>query len=168
MWSSPERVEMAGGPGFEPGLTGPEPVVLPLDDPPEVGNPTYYKINLFESRKLYDHQQLAFRFEGLCPIHQIKKEDKKLRRSVILFLKKAIYRLFLHDSKRLEQTEREALLIIFNFNYLTLLVFNKTNGPFQTRNHPLFSQNPNNFKNTRAGGFAGQRYAHRLGDFAQF
>lgn len=25
---------MAGGPGFEPGLTGPEPVVLPLNDPP--------------------------------------------------------------------------------------------------------------------------------------
>jgi hypothetical protein len=24
---------MAEGPGFEPGLTGPEPVVLPLDDP---------------------------------------------------------------------------------------------------------------------------------------
>ena len=24
---------LAGGPGFEPGLTGPEPVVLPLDDP---------------------------------------------------------------------------------------------------------------------------------------
>ena len=30
---SPFRVEMAEGPGFEPGLTGPEPVVLPLDDP---------------------------------------------------------------------------------------------------------------------------------------
>ena len=26
--------DLAGGPGFEPGLTGPEPVVLPLDDPP--------------------------------------------------------------------------------------------------------------------------------------
>ena len=26
---------LAGRPGFEPGLTGPEPVVLPLDDPPE-------------------------------------------------------------------------------------------------------------------------------------
>ena len=26
---------MAEGPGFEPGLTGPEPVVLPLDDPPK-------------------------------------------------------------------------------------------------------------------------------------
>ena len=25
---------MAGGGGFEPPLTGPEPVVLPLDDPP--------------------------------------------------------------------------------------------------------------------------------------
>jgi hypothetical protein len=24
---------VAEGPGFEPGLTGPEPVVLPLDDP---------------------------------------------------------------------------------------------------------------------------------------
>ena len=32
-WRTPERVEMAEGPGFEPGLTGPEPVVLPLDDP---------------------------------------------------------------------------------------------------------------------------------------
>ena len=28
------KKELAGGPGFEPGLTGPEPVVLPLDDPP--------------------------------------------------------------------------------------------------------------------------------------
>ena len=27
---------LAGRPGFEPGLTGPEPVVLPLDDPPAV------------------------------------------------------------------------------------------------------------------------------------
>ena len=26
---------VAEGPGFEPGLTGPEPAVLPLDDPPE-------------------------------------------------------------------------------------------------------------------------------------
>jgi hypothetical protein len=33
MAGAPERVEMAEGPGFEPGLTGPEPVVLPLDDP---------------------------------------------------------------------------------------------------------------------------------------
>ncbi len=31
--SAPEGFEMAEGPGFEPGLTGPEPVVLPLDDP---------------------------------------------------------------------------------------------------------------------------------------
>ena len=31
----PFCVEMAEGPGFEPGLTGPEPVVLPLDDPSE-------------------------------------------------------------------------------------------------------------------------------------
>ncbi len=29
---------MAEGPGFEPGLTGPEPVVLPLDDPPRIVN----------------------------------------------------------------------------------------------------------------------------------
>ena len=36
----PFRVEMAGGPGFEPELTGPEPVVLPLDDPP-------VRVNLF-------------------------------------------------------------------------------------------------------------------------
>ena len=27
------RCFVAEGPGFEPGLTGPEPVVLPLDDP---------------------------------------------------------------------------------------------------------------------------------------
>ena len=27
---------LAEGPGFEPGLTGPEPVVLPLDDPPNL------------------------------------------------------------------------------------------------------------------------------------
>ena len=31
--SAPVGFEMAEGPGFEPGLTGPEPVVLPLDDP---------------------------------------------------------------------------------------------------------------------------------------
>ena len=29
---------MAEGPGFEPGLTGPEPVVLPLDDPSIIVN----------------------------------------------------------------------------------------------------------------------------------
>ena len=29
---------LAGGPGFEPGLTESESVVLPLDDPPIVGN----------------------------------------------------------------------------------------------------------------------------------
>ena len=28
------KIEMAEGRGFEPRLTGPEPVVLPLDDPP--------------------------------------------------------------------------------------------------------------------------------------
>ena len=31
-----EEMGVAGGLGFEPRLTGPEPVVLPLDDPPEV------------------------------------------------------------------------------------------------------------------------------------
>ncbi len=34
----PFCVEMAEGPGFEPGLTGPEPVVLPLDDPSVILN----------------------------------------------------------------------------------------------------------------------------------
>ncbi len=43
MWRTPDRVEMAEGPGFEPGLTGPEPVVLPLDDPSVFGNHPYYK-----------------------------------------------------------------------------------------------------------------------------
>lgn len=33
MAGTPERFEMAEGLGFEPRLTGPEPVVLPLDDP---------------------------------------------------------------------------------------------------------------------------------------
>ena len=32
--SNPLFLSVAEGPGFEPGLTGPEPVVLPLDDPP--------------------------------------------------------------------------------------------------------------------------------------
>lgn len=35
---------MAEGPGFEPGLTGPEPVVLPLDDPSVCG---YLIINTY-------------------------------------------------------------------------------------------------------------------------
>jgi hypothetical protein len=30
------RYYLAEGPGFEPGLTGPEPVVLPLDDPSSI------------------------------------------------------------------------------------------------------------------------------------
>jgi hypothetical protein len=30
----PASMSMAGGPGFEPGLTESESVVLPLDDPP--------------------------------------------------------------------------------------------------------------------------------------
>ena len=51
LWSTPERVEMAGGPGFEPGLTGPEPVVLPLDDPPVLWKFTSYRINFCRSRK---------------------------------------------------------------------------------------------------------------------
>jgi hypothetical protein len=42
LWCTPFRVEMAEGPGFEPGLTGPEPVVLPLDDPSACCN--LYKI----------------------------------------------------------------------------------------------------------------------------
>ena len=33
LWRTPDCVEMAEGLGFEPRLTGPEPVVLPLDDP---------------------------------------------------------------------------------------------------------------------------------------
>ena len=35
---------MAEGPGFEPGLTGPEPVVLPLDDPSVVYNRFIYSV----------------------------------------------------------------------------------------------------------------------------
>jgi hypothetical protein len=34
---------LAEGPGFEPGLTGPEPVVLPLDDPSENKDSEYKK-----------------------------------------------------------------------------------------------------------------------------
>ena len=41
---------LAGGLGFEPRLTGPEPVVLPLDDPPVSCKPVHYKINFLESR----------------------------------------------------------------------------------------------------------------------
>jgi hypothetical protein len=40
---------MAEGPGFEPGLTGPEPVVLPLDDP-SMNKSLEYKKACFESR----------------------------------------------------------------------------------------------------------------------
>ena len=44
---------MAEGPGFEPGLTGPEPVVLPLDDPSVFGNRIHYKIFFTGSRIFY-------------------------------------------------------------------------------------------------------------------
>jgi hypothetical protein len=47
MVGTPECVEMAEGPGFEPGLTGPEPVVLPLDDPSAYCKcDKIYKINI--------------------------------------------------------------------------------------------------------------------------
>jgi hypothetical protein len=49
----PECVEMAEGPGFEPGLTGPEPVVLPLDDPSVVYDPINYNITNNASREIY-------------------------------------------------------------------------------------------------------------------
>jgi hypothetical protein len=38
----PESKTLAGGGGFEPPLTGPEPVVLPLDDPPEYVKRSHY------------------------------------------------------------------------------------------------------------------------------
>ena len=44
---------MAEGPGFEPGLTGPEPVVLPLDDPSVVRRPGTYNIYLNTSSKFW-------------------------------------------------------------------------------------------------------------------
>ena len=45
------RYEVAEGPGFEPGLTGPEPVVLPLDDPSVVCKSGNYNIYLNASSK---------------------------------------------------------------------------------------------------------------------
>ena len=48
----PFFVEMAGGLGLEPRLTGPEPVVLPLDDPPAFYDCIHYKIIIKESRKM--------------------------------------------------------------------------------------------------------------------
>ncbi len=44
-------LKLVGRPGFEPGLTGSEPVVLPLDDLPIVSESTFevflaFKINL--------------------------------------------------------------------------------------------------------------------------
>ena len=54
---------MAEGLGFEPRLTGPEPVVLPLDDPSAFCKRILYLIIFRASR-------------GIC-----KKEDQKLRRS---------------------------------------------------------------------------------------
>jgi hypothetical protein len=44
---------LAEGPGFEPGLTGPEPVVLPLDDPSVVYDPINYNITNNASREIY-------------------------------------------------------------------------------------------------------------------
>ncbi len=41
---------MAEGLGFEPRLTGPEPVVLPLDDPSVVGESTNYNKTFRTSR----------------------------------------------------------------------------------------------------------------------
>ena len=40
---------LAEGPGFEPGLTGPEPVVLPLDDPSVCLTEKKYTIHKIES-----------------------------------------------------------------------------------------------------------------------
>ena len=37
-------LKMAGGLGFEPRLMGPEPIVLPLDDPPSVFFSIYNKL----------------------------------------------------------------------------------------------------------------------------
>ena len=44
-------ISLAEGPGFEPGLTGPEPVVLPLDDPSVVYRIGNYNIYPNASRK---------------------------------------------------------------------------------------------------------------------
>ncbi len=43
--------QLAEGPGFEPGLTGPEPVVLPLDDPSVVYSLFIYSVFVNASSK---------------------------------------------------------------------------------------------------------------------
>ena len=41
---------MAGGPGFEPGLTGSEPVVLPLNYPPS-GMPAFSVVDVEKAQQ---------------------------------------------------------------------------------------------------------------------
>ena len=52
MAGAPERIELAEGPGFEPGLTGPEPVVLPLDDPSVLIDANNYYTNACPSSQI--------------------------------------------------------------------------------------------------------------------
>ena len=56
--------KMAEGLGFEPRLTGPEPVVLPLDDPSVVCKPNNYNIYLKASSEfwIWAGSFRAFRF----------------------------------------------------------------------------------------------------------
>ena len=49
----PIPFSLAEGPGFEPGLTGPEPVVLPLDDPSVFGDSIIYNITYNTSREFW-------------------------------------------------------------------------------------------------------------------
>ena len=50
---------MAGGEGLEPSLTGPEPVVLPLDDPPPDNRTIYYNTQIYRGQGYYSCCLLA-------------------------------------------------------------------------------------------------------------
>ena len=85
-WSD-EHGELAEGPGFEPGLTGPEPVVLPLDDPSALCKRTHYKKNISESRKFFGQLKYGHCCLKCSPVH--------------LKITKVLYILFLIQASRL-------------------------------------------------------------------
>ena len=55
---------MAGGLGFEPRLMGPEPIVLPLDDPPTQHSSIY---NYYNCVKSFYNPKVLDRIHGFGP-----------------------------------------------------------------------------------------------------
>ena len=69
------RFHLAEGPGFEPGLTGPEPVVLPLDDPSVVSKADNYNIYLNASSKFWSWD-IGKNFKWLAGLVRLKRLDR--------------------------------------------------------------------------------------------